>query len=171
MRTNCLPGGFFGFGGLFLHPLRVLVIDGRPEGGGQWGAREWEWFRGGQRRDWRGSRVRVSRTGCVPGREVCLGKQLSPLQFYLCEGRRVGPGYAHPQVSYQHSPRLRLLVSDVGFDRKRAVRWRDDPPGACIHALRPCVRVHSTRCGSLGAPRHSAWMHDGALPLREFLQA
>jgi hypothetical protein len=23
--------GFFGFGGLFLHPLRVFVIDGRPE--------------------------------------------------------------------------------------------------------------------------------------------
>ena len=30
---SCLPGGFFGFGGLFLHPLRVLVIDGGPEGG------------------------------------------------------------------------------------------------------------------------------------------
>jgi hypothetical protein len=25
--------GFFGFGGLLSHPLRVLVIDGRPEGG------------------------------------------------------------------------------------------------------------------------------------------
>jgi hypothetical protein len=32
-------------------------------------------------------------------------------------------------------PRLRLLVSDVNFHRKRAVPWRDDPPGclACMH--------------------------------------
>ena len=36
----------------------------------------------------------------------------------------------------------------------------------CMHASRPCVRVRSTRGGSLGAPVHSAWMHDGALPLR-----
>jgi hypothetical protein len=57
------------------------------------------------------------------------------LLFYLCEGRRAGPGYAHPQVSYLHSPRLRLLVSDVRFHRKRAVPWRDDPPG-CLACMR-----------------------------------
>jgi hypothetical protein len=62
--------------------------------------RERAWVRGGRSGDWRRSRVRVSRTGCVLGGEVCLGKQLSTLLFYLCEGRWVEPGYAHPQVSY-----------------------------------------------------------------------
>ncbi len=113
---------------------RLLLVEKRlwRTMGWEW---EWEWFRGGERRDWPRSRVGVSRTGCVPGREVYLGKQLFPLLFYLCEGRRAGPGYAHPQVSYQHSPRLRLRVSDVSFHRKRAVPWRDDPPGclACMH--------------------------------------
>jgi hypothetical protein len=32
--------GFFGFGGLLSHPLRVLVIDGRPEGGEGTAARD-----------------------------------------------------------------------------------------------------------------------------------
>ena len=41
----------------------------------------------------------------------------------------------------------------------------------CMHVSRPCVRAHSTKGGSLGAPVHSAWMHDSALPLRYFLQA
>jgi hypothetical protein len=88
----------------------------------------------GLRRDWRRCRVRVRRAGCVPRREVCLRKQIFPLLFYFCEGRWAGPGYAHPQVSYQHSPRLRLLVSDVSFYRKRAVPRRHDPPGLpCMH--------------------------------------
>ena len=71
----------------------------------------------------------------VPGREVCLGKQLFLWLFYLRESRRLGPVYACLQVSYCHSPPLRLLVSDAGFHGRRAVPWRDDPPGclACMH--------------------------------------
>jgi hypothetical protein len=37
--------------------------------------------RGGQGRDWGRSRVRVRRTGCVPRREICLGKQVFSLLF------------------------------------------------------------------------------------------
>ena len=49
---------------------------------------------------------------------IYMVRQLFPLLFYLYEGRWTGPGYADPSVSYLHSPRLRLRVSDVSFHRK-----------------------------------------------------
>jgi hypothetical protein len=80
------------------------------------------------------------------------------LLFYLRQGRRRGSGYAHPQVSYYHLPRLRLLVSDAGFHRRRAVPWRDDPPGclACMHRDLASGRI-PRGFGSLGAPVRSGW--------------
>ena len=71
---------------------RLLLEERRLWRCGEW-EREWDWV--GLRRDWRVSRVRVSRTGCVLRREVCLDK-IFPLLFYLCEGRWAGLGYAHP---------------------------------------------------------------------------
>jgi hypothetical protein len=64
----------------------------------------------------------------VPGRVVCLGRQPFPLLVYLRQSRRRGSGYAHPQVSYYHLPRLRLLVPDTDSPRRQAVPWREDLP-------------------------------------------
>jgi hypothetical protein len=41
----------------------------------------------------------------VLGKDVSLGEQLFPLPFYLCEGRRGGPGYTRSQGSFHYWPR------------------------------------------------------------------
>jgi len=107
----------------------------------------------------------------VPGREVCLGKQLFLWLFYLRESRRLGPDYAYLQVSYCHSPPLRLLVSDAGSiedERFHGGTIRQGALLACIATLRPGA-LHamwvSGRSGTLGLDARRC------SPLRQFFQA
>ena len=180
-----LLGVFFGFGGFFFIQLLVLVIVGYGlqgvRGRGRLLAVERRWggpgsgcgcgfgvgsaVIGGEAGSesaglvacWevRSAWVSSSSLCCsISARVGGLGRVMPILRFRIVIGHATVArlGYKFPSIT-------------SGSMAGRIARV------LCMHASRPCVRVHSTRCGSLGAPVDSAWMHDGALPLRHLLQA
>ena len=121
---------------------------------------------GGEARSWS--------AGLVAGWE---GRSAWVSRSSLCcsiSARVGGLGRVMPIVRFRIVAFATLTVSSLGckFPSKTSGSMAGRSARVpCMHASRPCVRVHSTRYGSLGAPVRSAWMHNGALPLRHFLQA